>query len=185
MLFPYESEEEDEDDDSVSMNSLDLGMILLSPRVRRFSQVTEAEARSSLRWPVLLLLQGLALVGSGGITAPVPRVSVGSSGRWQLALSLAKVLSVRLGGFLPADLRAVVLSGGAPGTAGGGAAVVTATATAAGGDFCFTPLAPGALFAVLGLCSSLQALLMSFSLKPAWHPSGSFVQSCTWSFPGA
>lgn len=87
---------------------------------------------------------------------------------------------------MPADLRvgAGALSGGAPGTGGGGAAAVTATATAAGGDFCFTPLVPGALLAVLGRCSSLQALLMSLSLRLGWQPSGSFPQSCAWSFPG-
>ena len=181
-----ESEEEDEDDDSVSMNSLDLGTMRLSPRVRRFSQVTEE--RSSLRWLVLLLPQGLVLAGSGGITtlAPSASAAAGSSGRWQLAPSPAEVLSVRLVGFLPADLRAGAgaFSAGVPGTAGGWAAVVTATATAAGGDFCFTPLLPGALFAVLGLCSSLQVLLRSFSLRLVWQPSGSFPQSCTSSLAG-
>lgn len=163
------------------------GTILPSPRVRRFSQVTEE--RSSLRWLALLLPQGLVLVGSGGTTTLAPSVSAaaGSSGRWQLALSPAEVLSVRLVGFLPADLRAGAgaLSTGAPGPAGGAAAAaVTATATAAGGDFCFTPLLPGALFAVLGLCSSLQVLLISFSLRPVWQTSGSFPQSCTSSFTG-
>lgn len=179
-----ESEEEEEDEDSVSINSLDLGTILLSPRVRRFSQVTEE--RRSLRWPVLLLPQGLVLGGSRGPTTLAPSASgaTGSSCRWQLALSPAEVLSVRRVGFLPADLRvgAGALSVGALGTAGGGAAVVTATA--AGGDFCFTLLLPGALFAVLGRCSSLQAVLSSLSLRLAWQISGSFPQSCPSSFTG-
>lgn len=129
-----DSEEDDEDEDSVSMNSLDLGAVLLGPRARRFSP-TAAE-RGSRRCPALqpappTLAPGRALGASLPALSRKPWLPAGSSAPRQWEPSPAAVLSARRGAFFPAALL-----GGPP--------------SAAGGDFWRPPLLPGALLAVLG-----------------------------------
>lgn len=162
-----ESEEDDEDEDSVSMNSLDLGAVLLGPRARRFSPVA-AERGSrrcpALQPPLLLLPPGRALCASPAVPSGKLWLPGGSSAPGHWGPSAAEVLSVRRGAFFPAARLGGPLS-------------------AAGGDFCRLPLLPGALLAVLGRGPSPIMVVMVVRPSPlrcsAAPIAGVFSLSCS------
>lgn len=168
-----ESEEDDDEEDSVSMNSLDLGAVLLGPRARRFSPaVAERGSRRcpALQPPLLPPPTGRALGASPVVLSRKPWLPVGSSAPRQWEPSPAEVLSARRGAFFPAALLGGPLS-------------------AAGGDFCRPPLLPGALLAVLGRGPSpTVAVVVTVVVRPsplrcsAGPVAGVFSPSCRSAF---